>query len=119
MVASCAAPAEIVMPECGEPVPVLETARRLAGWYRPEVVPYPIACTGIRPGERLHEVLLSANESVSAELLAPGVRGVRTRRDPAVVQGIDGIVDDLAQRVNAGDREGVARAALDAATALQ
>src|SRR5207244_2437312 len=61
-----AAPAEVVMPACGEPVALLETARRLSGWYRPERVPYPIVCTGIRPGERLHEVLLSANETFTA-----------------------------------------------------
>ena len=54
MSAQCAAPGEVIMPECGEPLPIIETAKRLAGWYRPEQVPYPITCTGIRPGERLH-----------------------------------------------------------------
>jgi FlaA1/EpsC-like NDP-sugar epimerase len=117
--AQCAAPGEVVMPDCGEPVPVLETARRLAGWYRPERVPYPIACTGIRPGERLHEVLLSANESFADTPVAPGVRAVRTRRAASAVADVGRIVDDLARLVEAGNRESLARACLDAAETLQ
>jgi FlaA1/EpsC-like NDP-sugar epimerase len=117
--ARCAAAGEIVMPECGEPVPVLETARRLAGWYRPERVPYPIECTGIRPGERLHEVLISGNESFAAEAPAPGVRGVRTARPASAVSRIGPVVDDLARLVESGDRETLARASLAAAEALQ
>jgi FlaA1/EpsC-like NDP-sugar epimerase len=117
--AQCAAPGEVVMPECGEAVPVIETARRLAGWYRPERVPYPIACTGIRPGERLHEVLLSANEAFAETPVAPGVRGVRTSREAVAVAEIGRIVDELARLVEAGDREGLARASLEAAETLQ
>jgi FlaA1/EpsC-like NDP-sugar epimerase len=114
-----ASPGQIVMPDCGEPMPVLETARRLAGWYRPERVPYPIACTGIRPGERLHEVLLSANESFGDAPVAPGVRAVRTRREPGAAAEIGRILDELAHLVEAGDRGGLARACLQAAETLQ
>jgi FlaA1/EpsC-like NDP-sugar epimerase len=117
--AQCAASGEVVMPECGEPVPVIETARRLAGWYRPERVPYPITCTGIRPGERLHEVLLSANEVFAEAPVAPGVRGVRTRREVNAVADVGRVVEDLAKLVEAGDRAGLARACLAAAEALQ
>jgi len=117
--ARCAAPGEIVMPECGEPVPVLETARRLAGWSLPERVPYPIVCTGIRPGERLHEVLLSGNESFADEPPASGVRGVRTTRPTALLAGIVEIVDQLGRLVEAGDRQALARTSLEAAEALQ
>ena len=119
MVAQRGLPGAIAMPDCGEPIPVLQTARRLAGWYRPEVVPYPIACTGIRPGERLHEVLLSRNESFAIEPLAQGVRAVHTNRDVTALASIDTIVDDLAALVVAGDREGLARVCLEAAEALQ
>lgn len=119
MVGQRAASGEIGMPECGEPVAVLETARRLAGWYRPEVVPYPIACTGIRPGERLEEVLLSKNEAFGLDPLAPGVRAVRTSRQPATLARIDGVVDGLAHLAEAGDRDGLTRACLEAAEALQ
>jgi FlaA1/EpsC-like NDP-sugar epimerase len=115
----CAAPGEIVMPECGEPVPVLETARRLAGWYRPERVPYPIACTGIRPGERLTEVLLSHNESFAARRPAPGVRAVSSTRHPAAVDRIGAIVDELRELVEDGERQALARRCLEAAEWLQ
>jgi FlaA1/EpsC-like NDP-sugar epimerase len=118
MTAQCVGPGEIVMPACGEPVPILETARRLAGWYRPERVPYPIDCTGIRPGERLHEVLLSANESF-ADGPAPGLRTVRTSRNVAELEHLPRILRELRQLVDAGDREKLARACLAAAEALQ
>jgi FlaA1/EpsC-like NDP-sugar epimerase len=107
------------MPECGEPGPILETARQLAGWYRPEQVPYPIVCTGIRPGERLHEVLLSPNESLSAEQVARGVRAVNTSRPLSLLSRIDSIVDDLEQLAADGDREALAHTCIEAAMELQ
>jgi FlaA1/EpsC-like NDP-sugar epimerase len=119
MVAECAAPGDVAMPECGTPVPVLETARQLAGWYRPEQVPYPIACTGIRPGERLHEVLLSANESLAVTPLAPGVRSLRTTREVTRVESISATADELERLVEAGERQQLAEACLEAAKALQ
>ena len=114
----CAAPAEVVMPECGEPLPIIETARRLAGWYRPERVPYPISCTGIRPGERLHEILLSPNESFASGP-AQGLRSVRTTRDLAELAKMPRIVSDLSRLVEKGDRGQLARQCLSAAEALQ
>ncbi|MGI9148060.1 MAG: polysaccharide biosynthesis protein [Chloroflexota bacterium] len=118
LAAQCAAPGAVVMPACGEPLPLLETARRLAGWYRPERVPYPITCTGMRPGERLHEVLLTANESFT-DGPARGLRSVATTRDGARLSEVASVVADLRARVAAGDREGLAAACLAAAQALQ
>jgi FlaA1/EpsC-like NDP-sugar epimerase len=115
----CATSGQIVMPACGEPVPLVETARRLAGWYRPEQVPYPITCTGIRPGERLHEVLLSPCESFADESPAYGLRQVRTTRDPANLHGVGEVIDRLQRLVDRGEREAVARVCLEAAEALQ
>ena len=117
--AQCAGSGQVVMPECGEPVPILETARQLAGWYRPDQVPYPIVCTGIRPGERLHEVLLSPNESLAAGQVAPGVHAVETSRPAAALAAIDDVVDALERLVADGDRDGLAHTCLEAATALQ
>jgi FlaA1/EpsC-like NDP-sugar epimerase len=116
--AQCATPGEVVMPACGEPVPLLETARRLSGWYRPERVPYPITCTGIRPGERLHEVLLSANESFAAGP-APGLRSVRTTRDPARLSELPRVLYDLQWHIAAADRDGLRAACLAAGALLQ
>jgi FlaA1/EpsC-like NDP-sugar epimerase len=118
MTAGCAAPADVVMPECGEPLPIIETARRLAGWYRPDRVPYPISCTGIRPGERLHEVLLSPNESF-APAEAPGLRAIRTTRDVDQLSHMPEIVGDLVKLIERADREQLARRCLSAAQALQ
>jgi FlaA1/EpsC-like NDP-sugar epimerase len=118
LAAHCAGPAEVVMPTCGEPVPIIETARRLAGWYRPERVPYPITCTGIRPGERLHEVLLSPNESFG-EGPAAGLRSVHTKRDVARLADVPEILKDLRRLVELNDRAELASTCLAAAERLQ
>jgi FlaA1/EpsC-like NDP-sugar epimerase len=118
LAAQHAAPGEVVMPACGEPVPLLETARRLSGWYRPERVPYPMTCTGIRPGERLHEVLLSANEAFG-DGPGQGLRSVQTTRDGTRLGDVPRVIEDLRHHVEAGDREGLAAACLAAAEALQ
>ena len=118
MAVRCATPADVVMPDCGEPLPIIETARRLAGWYRPDRVPYPITCTGIRPGERLHEILLSPNESF-ATAEAPGLRVVQTTRDVSQLANVPRMVSELSTLVDNGDREQLARECLSAAEALQ
>jgi FlaA1/EpsC-like NDP-sugar epimerase len=119
LTAQCAAPGEVVMPACGEAVPIVETARQLAGWYRPERVPYPIDCTGVRPGERLHEVLLSPNESFATDGPAPGLLSVRSTRDPARLETLPRIVDELRARVDSAEREALAAVCLAAAETLQ
>jgi FlaA1/EpsC-like NDP-sugar epimerase len=118
LAASCAGPGDVVMPACGEPLPIMETAHRVAGWYRPERVPYPITCTGIRPGERLHEALLSRNESF-AEGPAVGLRSVRTTRAPAALASLDSLLADLETSVASGNRAALAEMCLAAAEALQ
>jgi len=118
MVATCASAGEVLMPACEEPVPLVETARRLAGWYRPEQVPYPTTRTGSRPGERLHEILLSPNESF-VEGPAHGLRSVRTSRDPATLTNLEEVVAELARLVDRGDRHALARTCLAAADRLQ
>jgi FlaA1/EpsC-like NDP-sugar epimerase len=119
MAGQCAAPGEIVMPDCSEAVPIVETARRLAGWYRPEHVAYPLTCTGIRPGERLDEVLLSPNEQFAPEPPAVGLRSIRTQRPATVLSSVQATVDRLSELAAHGDRAALARACLEAADALQ
>lgn len=118
MAAQCAAPGEVVMPTCGEPLPIIETARRLAGWYRPEHVPYPITCTGIRPGERLHEILLSPNESF-VDGPASGLRSIRSTRPATALSNLDEVLENLTELVANAEREPLARMSLAAAQALQ
>lgn len=68
----------VLVIDMGEALPVLELARaviRLAG-KRPDV-DLPIVITGLRPGERLHEQLISVKESIIGEA-AGGVTAVTT-----------------------------------------
>jgi FlaA1/EpsC-like NDP-sugar epimerase len=118
LTARCAAAAEIVMPACGEPVPIVETASRLAGWYRPERMPYPIARTGIRPGERLHEVLLSRNETF-VDGPGQGLLSVRTQRPGTVLEAVPRLLEEIRRNETAGDRAALATACIEAAEALQ
>jgi FlaA1/EpsC-like NDP-sugar epimerase len=119
MAARCLRPGGVVMPDCGEPVPIIETARRLAGWYRPDQVPYPITCSGIRPGERLHEILLSVNETFSDLIPAHGLREVLTTRNPSSLASVQSVVEALERSVEQGHREALATICLAAADALQ
>jgi FlaA1/EpsC-like NDP-sugar epimerase len=116
--ARCARPGDVLMPDCGEPVALLDTARRLAGWYRPEVDPYPIATSGMRPGERLHEVLLSDNESFASGPVA-GLRMVQTRRPVACLDGLREAVDELRELVVTGERDELKQRCLALAERLQ
>lgn len=113
-----AAAGQVLMPDCGEPVPVVETARRLAAWYAPNRDPYPINLTGIRPGERLHEVLLSENESFADGPL-PGLRLVCSTRDPRAVARVPAVVDHLRKLVARGETERIRADLMAAAVALQ
>jgi dTDP-glucose 4,6-dehydratase len=116
--AECAAPADVLLPACGEPVSILDTAKRIATHYRGELDPYPIRRTGIRPGERLHEVLLSPNEWVE-DGPAPGVRRVRTTRDTAHLETLPGLIGELRELTHSGDRARLRQRCMEAAEALQ
>ncbi len=116
--ARCARPGAVLMPDCGEPVPLMYTARRLAGWYQPDRVPYPIANSGIRPGERLHEVLLLHNETF-AEGPASGLRLVQTRRPASCLDGLLDAIDELRELVMAGQRAELKQRCLALAERLQ
>ena len=51
---------EVLVLDMGEPVRIIDVARRFANQQRP---PLPIVITGLRPGEKLHEVLLAHDEN--------------------------------------------------------
>lgn len=97
-----AAGGEVFLPECGDAIPVLETARRLAARVRPDMQPYPISVIGARPGERLHEVLLSRNEE-RAETGSTGLFAVQTRRTPETLASVSGGVEELRRLVQEPD----------------
>jgi O-antigen biosynthesis protein WbqV len=90
----------VLVIDMGEPLPILELARaviRLAG-KRPDV-DLPIVITGLRPGERLHEQLISAHESIVGEA-AGGVTAVTAA--PRELAALNDIVDQLLHLANAG-----------------
>jgi FlaA1/EpsC-like NDP-sugar epimerase len=72
-------PGEVLILDMGEPVKILDVAKRFAAQHDP---PLEIVFTGLRPGEKLHEDLMSPDETgerrvhqaithVSAPALAP------------------------------------------------
>jgi len=56
---------DVLVLDMGEPVEIVEVARRLIAQSGRSI---PIEYTGLRPGEKLHEVLLGPGESVSAQI---------------------------------------------------
>ncbi|HEY5663739.1 MAG TPA: nucleoside-diphosphate sugar epimerase/dehydratase [Ilumatobacter sp.] len=56
------APGETLVLEMGEPVRILDVARRIANRRRP---PLEIVFTGLRPNEKLHEDLVAPDEAAS------------------------------------------------------
>ena len=80
---------EVLMPACGEPVAILETARRLAAWYRPSAAAVPdsmhghsarrTAARGAAVGERV--VRGGAGGGAAARSLSAAIRlGLRAGR---------------------------------------
>jgi FlaA1/EpsC-like NDP-sugar epimerase len=111
-------PGTVLLPDCGEPVPLLETARRLVGWYRPDRQPYPMTWTGMSAGERFHEVLLSDNEHLDEGPVA-GLRLVRSERPPERLAQAADAVADLRELVASGQPERLKQQCLALAEALQ
>lgn len=108
----------VFMPDCGAAIPVLETARRLAAWHRPSEDPYPVHIVGVRPGERLDEVLLSRNETAGPSP-ATGVLAVSTRRPDTALDQVHDTVERLRRLVRLGNGRSVRQVAMASAGALQ
>lgn len=112
-------PGSVLMPDCGEAVSVLDTARAIADWYGPgENDAYPIQVMGIRPGERLHEVLLSDNESLGPGPAA-GLLRVSTRRPVERLSEASGAAANLRSLLARGAVDQLRAEAMRAAEALQ
>jgi FlaA1/EpsC-like NDP-sugar epimerase len=56
-------PADVYVLDMGEPVNVMDMARRIARLLRPDVGEWPVEVVGTRPGERIHELLRNGDES--------------------------------------------------------
>jgi O-antigen biosynthesis protein WbqV len=116
----------VLVIDMGEPLPVVELARaviRLAG-LRPDV-DRPIVFTGLRPGERLHEHLIAADErvasdaaGVSAVVSAPrGLAELHERMERLALLARDGadnaIVDELFAAITIAAADASVRAVAD------
>jgi FlaA1/EpsC-like NDP-sugar epimerase len=54
---------EVLVLDMGEPVPIVDLARELIGQIEPGI-DIPFEYTGLRPGEKLHEVLIGEGETL-------------------------------------------------------
>lgn len=89
-------PSAILVPELAQPVRVEEIARRLIRQCGSQS---PIVHTGLRPGEKLHEQLLSADESLLGEVGTP-LRAIRSRRisEEEAIAAIDELQGAIGER---------------------
>ncbi len=92
--------AQIVAPDAGDEITVLDIARRMVRALRPEAGEPEIAVTGSRPGERLAEPMTAAHERLEP-LPLPGVLAVRGVRSPERKR-VEGAVGRLEQLLRAG-----------------
>lgn len=87
-------PAAILVPELAEPIRVEEIAQSLIRQYGSQS---PIVHTGLRPGEKLHEQLLSDDESPLGEVGAP-LRAIRSRHISA--EDATAVIDELQNAIS-------------------
>lgn len=98
---------DIFVLEMGEPVRIVELAQRMIGLSG---VPASIEYTGLRPGEKLHEVLVHDGE----ELLPTDCSAVvRLSHVPVVDGDFLAFVDELGRVAGAGEVDEVAHMLLD------
>jgi FlaA1/EpsC-like NDP-sugar epimerase len=109
-----AGPADLLVLDMGDPVSIVELAKRmirLRGLRTPADI--EIRYTGLRPGEKLHEELLSADERATGTPHPRIIRVESTRRSPSG-ETLDGAVRAIIDRVGQQDADG----ALDLLTAV-
>ena len=109
---------EVFVLEMGDPVRILDLARnmiRLAG-FEPES-DVAIEFTGVRPGEKLHEELLNADERSEP---TEATRILRAAREaPVDAEWVEATVDRLEQLVRSGDETGLGERVVELITGEQ
>ena len=99
-------PGSVLMLDVTDEVPILTIARGSRRWSRPVGRELPIRVTGLRPGERLREELLSEHEAFRAGPCA-GLLEVVNQRRAANLDGVDEFLEHLRALAEAGGREGL------------
>jgi FlaA1/EpsC-like NDP-sugar epimerase len=111
-------PGSVLMLDVTDEVPILTIARRVEGLVAPGRTALPIRVTGLRPGERLREELLSEHEAFRPGPCA-GLLEVVNQRRGANLDAIHDFLEHLRALAEAGDAPGLKAAAMNAARALQ
>ncbi len=111
-------PADVLMLDARDEVPVVQMARRVEALVAPGRPELPIRITGSRPGERLREELVSEYESFEP-LPCPGILAVYNRRRASHLDAISAHLDRLRPLSDGSDGERLKAETMDAARALQ
>ncbi len=105
LLAGLGGPGELLILEMGEPIRILDLARMmisLSGHVPDKDI--PIVITGLRPGEKIDEELMTAEEEAASREIRPNVRAVEGRPPPADLLDSVARLEALAR---AGDRTGL------------
>jgi FlaA1/EpsC-like NDP-sugar epimerase len=98
-------PANLCILEMGDPIRILDLARlmiTMSGRVPDEDV--SIVFTGLRPGEKLDEELMTPEEAAASQPFRDAVRAIRTPPPPRSVMDAISVIEGQAEQ---GDREGV------------
>jgi FlaA1/EpsC-like NDP-sugar epimerase len=104
-------PADLCILEMGDPIRILDLARlmiTMSGRVPDEDI--AIVYTGLRPGEKLFEELMTADESAASRPFRDAIRAILSPAPPSAVMEAISVIEKQADQ---GDREGV-RAGLGA-----
>jgi UDP-N-acetylglucosamine 4,6-dehydratase len=116
--AAVGAPGSVLMLDVTDEVPIMKVARRVEALVAADRPELPIRITGLRPGERLREELLSDNESFRPGP-CPGLLDVANCHRAANLAALDEHLERLRSLAVSGDGDGLKSAAMEAARALQ
>ncbi|MGE5620840.1 MAG: polysaccharide biosynthesis protein [Sphingomonadaceae bacterium] len=109
----------VYMPDAGEPINLAELARHLYGLLVPGRTECPIQYIGPRPGERMHEILLSDYES-AIPTPYPGILQVlSSRSDLPTYQELSSQIDSLLRLAHDDQLAALRGRVLDLANSLQ
>jgi FlaA1/EpsC-like NDP-sugar epimerase/UDP-N-acetylmuramyl pentapeptide phosphotransferase/UDP-N-acetylglucosamine-1-phosphate transferase len=105
LLACLGAEGELFVLEMGEPIRILDLARLMITMSgRVPERDVAIEFTGLRPGEKLHEELMTEEEARSAERVSEGIRRIQAPPPP---DDFDARLEALAAAAAAGDRRRV------------
>jgi FlaA1/EpsC-like NDP-sugar epimerase len=95
---------QVYVLDMGEPVRILDLAKQMIRLSGRDEAEMPIVFTGVRPGEKMHEVLWNAGEMVGPTSHPKIMRAARAAIDP---EWLDDSLAELERLVALADTEGV------------